>query len=99
VADAVISHAGTATDPECWADLFRQKVTTNARFWLEQIDAQEAATRSLVSERDNIVKALTWALQLRTAWEPAVDLLLAFHPYVARQGAASDWQRFVEASL
>jgi hypothetical protein len=94
-----MSHGGTTPDQEFWPGLFRQKVAANARFWLKQIAVQEATTSSLVRERDNIVKALTRALQLQTAWEPAVDLLLAFHPYVARQGAAIDWQRFVEASL
>ena len=72
-----------------WPELFRRKVAANARFWLGQVSAPLATPQSLATERGNVVKALIHALQLEAAWEPAVELLLAFHPYMARQGAAT----------
>ncbi|MCL7453855.1 MAG: tetratricopeptide repeat protein, partial [Anaerolineae bacterium] len=94
-----MSQANAPREPGFWPALFREKVAANARFWLDQTAVQQLAMPSLASERENIVKALARALQLQAAWEPAIDLLLAFHPYMARQGALSEWQRFVEIGL
>ena len=94
-----MSPANSVPDQSFWPDLFRQKVATNTNFWLGKVSLETIATPSVARERGNIVKALTRALQVRAAWESALDLLLAFHPYMARQGAGSDWQWFIETGL
>ena len=99
MAEWVVSPANSVPDQSFWPDLFRRKVATNANFWLGKVSLETIATPSVARERGNIVKALARALQVRAAWDPALDLLLAFHPYMTRQGAGSDWRWFVETGL
>ena len=97
--DGGLNQPDTGPGPEPWADLFRRQVAANARFWMDQIAGHPAGITSAHPERDNIVKALSRALQLETAWAPATDLLLAFHPYMERRGVMAEWEQFVEACL
>jgi tetratricopeptide (TPR) repeat protein len=99
VADDALSHAATALEPDFWPSLFRRQVAANAQYWTKQIATHAADTPHLYAERDNIVKALNRALQLEAAWSPAVDLLLAFHPYMERQGVMAQWEQYVKATL
>lgn len=99
MADDGLSRASTALEPDFWPGLFRRQVVANARYWRDQIAANPADASPLHAERDNIVKALNRALQLEAGWTPAVDLLLAFHPYMERQGVMAQWEQYVEASL
>jgi tetratricopeptide (TPR) repeat protein len=99
MADDVLSQARGAPDGERWPDFFRRQVVANARFWGTQIAAEPRDAPLLHVERDNIVKALNRALQLEAAWTPAMDLLLAFHPYMERRGVMAAWERYVQACL
>ena len=99
MADDGLNQPDTMPDPEPWADLFRRQVAANARFWIDQIAGHPAGMTGAHLERDNIVKALSRALQLETAWAPATDLLLAFHPYMERRGVMAEWEQFVVSFL
>ena len=99
MADDALSRETAALEQDFWPGLFRRQVTANARYWRDQIAANPADASHFHAERDNIVKALNRALQLEAAWTPAVDLLLAFHPYMERQGVMAHWEQYVEASL
>lgn len=82
-----------------WPAFFHEQLLANVQFWLNRIAAQEGSAALLHQERDGVQKALGRALQSEAAGYAAVDLLLAFHPYVERQGAWGDWERFLEAGL
>ena len=94
-----MKDVGRVAEQRAWSAFFHQRVSANARYWLDQIAAHSVEAPLLHRERDNIVKALDRALQLEAAWEPASHLLLAFHPYMERRGVMADWERFVEVSL
>ena len=77
----------------------RRQVAANAHFWLEQISTSPASASVPHRERDNIVKALSRALQPEVAQDLALELLIAFHPYAERQGIWTNWQQFLEIGL
>jgi len=99
MASHVLTIERPTTGKGFWPAFFRRQVAANVRFWLGRINAHRAPAPLLHRERDNIVKALSRALQLEPAWELATDLLLTFHPYVERQGIWADWERFLEIGL
>jgi len=99
VASHALSLAGRTPDLESWRTFFRQQVVSNAEFWLEQITQHQASPALLQRERDNILKALTRALQVPAAGQSAVSLLRAFHPYMERQGALAQWESLAVASI
>jgi tetratricopeptide (TPR) repeat protein len=99
VASPAVSLAGRTPDLEAWRTFFEQQVASNARFWLEQITQREASPALMQRERDNILKALSRALQVPAAGQSAVNLLRAFHSYMERQGALTQWEHLVVTSI
>lgn len=82
-----------------WPAFFRQRVAAGTCYWLDQLTTRTPTDPALRDERHNIVKALSLALQCGAAWEPALDLLVAYHPYVNWQGHWQDWETFLQAGL
>ncbi|RPI58660.1 MAG: hypothetical protein EHM56_01210, partial [Chloroflexi bacterium] len=99
MADNALIQESSGTEPGFWPDFFRQKAAANALFWLDHVSRAPSSTATLNRERDNVAKALSLGLQVETAWQPAIELLLASHRYMEWHGSWRDWEQFLAAGL
>lgn len=65
-----------------YPDLFRENILANTRYWLEKIDK----TGLSAGELGNVLRALSYALELDSAWPVASQLTLKLAPLMEQQG-------------
>ena len=82
-----------------YADRFRQHVSTNIQYWQSYVRAQQADVAALDAERESILKAITFALDLPAAWPHVYDLIETFSPYMERRGYWESWNRILTQAL
>lgn len=99
MANSALSEGAAAPDQKDWPLFFRGRVAANVRFWLARVAEPQATGELWYEEWHNVVKALGMALRLEATWDLAIDLLLAFHPYMVRQGFWTDWEPFLQVGL
>lgn len=72
--------------PPTHTDVFRRRILLNARYWHAYVSGKAADVPALDMERELIIKAIVFALELREAWPIVSELLLTFAPYMERRG-------------
>lgn len=82
-----------------YADRFRQHVSTNIQYWQVYVRAQQADVAALDAERESILKAITFALDLPAVWPHVYDLIETFSPYMERRGYWESWNRILIQAL
>lgn len=65
-----------------YPDLFRENILANTRYWLQKLDKAGLS----VGERGNVLRALSYALELDSAWPVASQLTLKLAPLMEQQG-------------
>lgn len=81
------------SDSGTWPELFRQLIVTNSHYWFNQ------EVTGALREIPQVLKALSYALSLAEAWEPARALILRLSPPLIRQGYGADWERILTRAI
>ena len=81
---------------QSWPQIFRQLVVTNCRYWLS---CAQDNVDTVLPETPQVLKALSFALSVSEAWEPARNLLLHLSPLMIRQGQGVTWENFLTKAI
>lgn len=79
-----------------YADIFRRRILQNARYWRDFLNDHGENMTALDGERDGIVQALSYALDVVEAWPPAYEVMTQFSPYLERRGTWEGWNPLLE---
>lgn len=79
--------------------VFRQYVLTNLHYWRAYIAAKPTDTPTLDQERNRILKAISFALELEGAWPFVRELIETFSPYMERGGYWESWYWVLNRAL
>ncbi|NJN94475.1 MAG: hypothetical protein HC875_10475, partial [Anaerolineales bacterium] len=82
--------------PPDYARLFEQRILRNAHYWRDFLNDHGEDIAALDGERDGIVQALGYALDVAEAWSPAYEVMTRFSPYLERRGAWAGWNPLLE---
>lgn len=86
-------------DTEYYHDIFRHRVLLNAHYWQSYLHEQTRKVEALDNERDRIIKAIWFALDLDEAWPSARDLIEAFSSYMERRGYWDIWHQILKRAI
>lgn len=82
-----------------YADLFRRRILQNVSYWRDFVTAHGEDMAALDNERDGILKALGYALDVADAWPPAYEVMTHFSPHLERRGAWEGWNPLLEQAV
>ncbi len=74
-----------------YSHFFHERVLVNTQYWLDYVTNQTTEVAALNDERDRIVKAISFALDLEPAWPFVYKLIVAFSSYMERSGHWESW--------
>jgi tetratricopeptide (TPR) repeat protein len=88
-------------DNQSRTQYFHNVVLINLTYWQDWLDAvEDRDVEELDGERDNVVKAITLALDLgKPAWPVVHQLLIAFSPYMERRGQWGIWNTILHQAV
>jgi tetratricopeptide (TPR) repeat protein len=87
------------TDSQTPADFFRRRILLNTQYWRNYIGDKAKDIAVLDGERELIIKAITFALDLTDAWPLVYDLLISFAPYMERRGYWEIWNHVLRRAV
>ena len=68
-------------------DYFQQGILTNLRYWQRWLPEHQADVAAMDRERDPLLRAIGFALELGApAWPAVYELILALAPWMERRG-------------
>jgi tetratricopeptide (TPR) repeat protein len=76
--------------PAC-KQFFRHRILSNLQFWLDLVAARPPGPPGLDGERDAIVKAISFGLEVEEAWADVYDLIVACSSAMERSGYWAVW--------
>src|SRR6185503_6802922 len=83
-----------------YAGLFRRRILTNAHYWRDFVAERADDVTALDGEREGILKALAFALDLQgEAWPWVYDLMVNFSPYMERRGHWESWNELLDRAI
>jgi tetratricopeptide (TPR) repeat protein len=83
-----------------YAGLFRRRILTNAHYWRDFVAERADDVTALDGEREGILKALAFALDLHSeAWPWVYDLMVSFSPYMERRGHWESWNELLDRAI
>lgn len=89
--------AGTVTVN--YADVFRDRVLANTRYWLDRVTGPAVEAADLDQDREQLIRAVGFALDLEAAWPVARELVIALAPLMERRGQWENWSQLLERAV
>jgi tetratricopeptide (TPR) repeat protein len=78
---------------------FRRGVVANVRYWQGWLKDNPSNVIATDQERDSILKAIDFGLNLENAWVSVRDLILAFTPYMEQRGYWGIWSETLHRAI
>lgn len=91
--------SATLTPATDYASLFRCRILTNVHYWRDFVAGHTDDVPALDGEREGIIKAITFGLDLAEAWPPVAELMAHFSPHVERRGTWEGWNGLLERAI
>jgi tetratricopeptide (TPR) repeat protein len=85
------------TDPQSRLNFFQERILFNIDYWRSYLSHHEIT--ALDAERNQIIKAIAFALELQEAWPSVCPLMLNFSPYMERRGYWDEWKHILSQAL
>jgi tetratricopeptide (TPR) repeat protein len=82
-----------------YTSLFHRRILTNAHYWRNFVAGHTNDVPVLDGEREGIIKAITFGLDLVEAWPPVAELIAIFSPQVERRGTWEGWNGLLERAI
>jgi tetratricopeptide (TPR) repeat protein len=80
--------------------IFQQGVLDNLQYWQDWLEANLTLITAVDYERDNIVRAISFALELEEmTWSSIRNLIEAFSAYMERRGHWEAWNRVLNDAV
>jgi len=87
------------TDVESRADYFQHRILLNLQYWKDYIAVHSSDIGALDSERHGIIRAISFALALDSAWPAAYELIIAFSSHMERRGYWEPWNAVLSRAI
>lgn len=82
-----------------YAGIFRDRVVANTRYWLDRVTEPAVEAADLDLDREQLIRAAGFALDLEAAWPVARELVIALAPLIERRGHWENWSRLLERAV
>lgn len=82
-----------------YADVFRDRVLANTRYWLDRVTDRAVEAAGLDHDREQLIRAVDFALDLEAAWPVARELVIALAPLIERRGHWQTWSQLLERAV
>ena len=82
-----------------YAGVFRERVLANTRYWLDRVTDLAAQAADLDQDREQLIRAVGFALDLEAAWPAARELVIALAPLMERRGHWENWSQLLERAV
>jgi tetratricopeptide (TPR) repeat protein len=89
----------TSTELSDCTGFFRDCILINLQYWQDYLTDQIEDINALSSERDRIVKAISFGLDLEEAWPSVYRLTVKFSSYMERGGHWQTWNRLLDQAV
>lgn len=80
-------------------DFFHRRILLNAQYWCDYVKDKAVDTTALEGERERIVKAIAFALDLTAAWSLVYELIVNFSPFMERRGYWEIWNQSLNRAI
>lgn len=87
------------TDNQEYTGFFHRRVLINIQYWQDYVTNYLADVLALDSERERIIIAVSFALNLDETWPVVYKLIVTFAPYVERRGDWGVWNQLLERAI
>jgi tetratricopeptide (TPR) repeat protein len=87
------------TNTQSYANFFRRRVLSSTQHWRTYVAAEVTDTAALDRGRNQIVRAILFALELEEAWPAARELIETLSPYMERRGEWGTWNPVLSRAL
>jgi tetratricopeptide (TPR) repeat protein len=85
------------TDQQSRLSFFQERILLNLDYWRSYLGHHEIT--ALDAERNQIIKAIAFALELQEAWPSVYELMLSFSPYMERRGSLEGWNQYLGRAI
>jgi tetratricopeptide (TPR) repeat protein len=82
-----------------YTSLFQRRILTNAHYWCDFVTGHADDVPTLDGEREGIIKAITFGLDLAEAWPSVAELIANFSPHLERRGTWEGWNGLLERAI
>lgn len=80
------------TDTQSCTDFFQRRILVDLQYWRDYVLVKGLDVPALDRERDGIIRAITFALDLDEAWSTVCELITTLSSYMERRGYWETWQ-------
>lgn len=87
------------TDTQSCTRFFQRRVLISLQYWQDYIAAREADIAAQDSERNGIIRAISFGLDLDEAWPATYELINAFSSYMERRGYWETWNSVLSRAI
>jgi len=87
------------TSGQNFSGLFCHYVLANVQYWHEYVTQQSTDIAALDRERNRILKAISFALNLEIAWPCVYQVIVIFSSFMERRGYWESWNRLLDQAL
>src|SRR5262245_24356054 len=87
------------TDLQSRVDFFQGRILVNLKYWRDFVARNTTNTIALDTERNRIIKAIVFALDLKEAWPSVYELIITFSPYMERRGHWEIWGQLLDRAI
>lgn len=85
--------------PQDYASFFRRGILINIQYWLDHVTNNATDVAALDRERERIVRAIAFALDVTEAWPLSCELIITFSSYMERRGYWETWSQLLERAV
>jgi tetratricopeptide (TPR) repeat protein len=85
------------SDLQSRINFFQERILLNIDYWQSYLSHHEIT--ALDAERNQIIKAIAFALELQEAWPSVYELMLGFSPYMERRGSLEGWNQYLGRAI
>ncbi len=79
-------------------DSFGRSIQINLSYWQNFIERHHDF-RTLEQERSRILRAISFGLDLRQAWQVTYALIIAYSPYIEKRGLSDQWSALLAQAV
>lgn len=87
------------TDTQSCARFFQRRVLISLQYWQDYIAARATDIAAQDSERNGIIRAISFGLDLDEAWPATYELINAFSSYMERRGYWETWNSVLSRAI
>jgi len=87
------------TGTQHYTRFFQLRILINVEYWRDYLANNATDIPALDAERDLIIKAIGYALELQEEWPMVYELITSFSSYIERRGYWASWNQRLDRAI